>query len=586
MSGIALCWSMVSIGRVLRVGRHWRSSKKVCTRLKVAFKGVNNLNSDESFISTAAFVGIFTGLGVTLLNIGIHEGQELFIQIAGKTGVATAWAPLIGGLVTSAVLFSVGGTNGLEGTGLPALKKIANADSVADGVRNACVINMGDDDVSKVERAKRASTRAALAAVSLGTGTSLGPEGPSVEIGANVAAYLGGFGERSPSLEGKAEKDQKLGLLASGCAAGVAAGFNAPIAGLFFAVEVVKPPQGENSESTVSRLLAAAFAAAVVQIFLGSSPAVKDIAFSTESPYPYLELPLFMLLGALCGLASSAFINARRNVAAPCYNQLAESGLPRVAHPLVASILMVLVGLAGLQELYYQGFDNINAILWAASKWNSTSLVVLLVGKIFLSAMCAESGMVGGVFAPAIFIGVAAGALYGQWVEALAVLVGGPPVASATCFAAVGGASALAGVCGVPLTAVVLMLELTAGIDYNICLPLISAVGLSVYVEKAISTGVQSITWNNVSDDSLNRVAMGYSNESQAEVDNIVDMFDRNGSGGIRCEEFVALDVDKDGIVSREELEAFLVKRSIAIGQPEAPFNEASKQLDESKQAK
>mmetsp|Transcript_110 Transcript_110/g.302 ORF Transcript_110/g.302 Transcript_110/m.302 type:complete len:623 (-) Transcript_110:79-1947(-) len=555
---IILGWSVVVLCRSFHSARCWRSARKeACTRLRAAWNKVEILNSNESFISKAIFVGILTGLAVASLNIAIHEIQELLFTVAGKTGYGTAWAPALGGLVTCGVLALAGGQAGLEGTTLPTLRSLATADrtpvSVQDETGEACAVEMEESSIDKVERAGRALTRAALAAVSLGTGNSLGPEGPAVELGANAAAYLGKFGARD---EEPGRRDQQLGLLASGCAAGVSAGFNAPIAGLFFAVEVVKPPQGEMSESTVSRLLAAACSAAVVQIFLGSSPAVKDIVFSSStSPYTYLELPVFMLLGALCGVASSAFIRARRDLAAPCYKKLADYGISRELHPLIASLLMVIVGLLGLQELFYQGFDNINAILSSASKWNSTSLVVLLVGKILLSAMCAESGLVGGVFAPAIFIGVAAGALYGQMVKALALLAG-LPVASATCFAACGGAAALAGVCGVPLTAVVLMLELTAGTDYNICLPLISAVGLSVYVEKAIG-GTESMSWDNMSKDSLNRVAMGYSNDDRA----ILRMIDRN-DGGIRCSELLALDDDNDGVVSGEDLQAFLEKRS------------------------
>jgi len=455
------------------------------------------------------------------LNVVVHEIQDVLFPAGGALADGFLWQPLLGGLAVSLGLLLAGGPSGTEGTALPALR--AAAVDNGDG---------GGRDLSVDERARRALLRAGLAAATLGSGNSLGPEGPSVELGANVAAYLGGFG-RAPAAF-LARDDVKLGLLASGCAAGVAAGFNAPVAGLFFAVEVVKPPQSEATESIVSRLLAAAFAATVVQIGLGASPAVKGINFSDITGAPYLELPLYMLLGALCGAAASVFTSAK-TLAGPAFERLFQAGVPRTLHPIVGSMAVVLVtNVSGLPELLYQGFDNVNSILIQAGSLAPGRLFALTLLKILLTAVCTACGLVGGVFAPALFIGAAAGALYGQAVGALAQTASFE-ISPATDYAAVGSAAVLASICGVPLTAVVLLLELTAGTDYAICLPLIAAVGLAVYVEKALARGRTEVALRDVSDDALQRVAM-LSEEEQATA--IFKLLDKDEDGSVTKEEF------------------------------------------------
>lgn len=493
----------------------------------------------------ATGVGVLTGAGVVALNLAVREIRDILFA-GGLQASTVIWQPLCGGLAVSLGLFLVGGPSGAEGTSLPPLRKLAAAGGA--GATASAALAGGGAGVGgrgllgPEERARRAVLRAGFAAATLGSGNSLGPEGPSVELGANVAAFLGGFGRAAPAPPLLARSDVTLGLLASGCAAGVAAGFNAPIAGLFFAVEVVKPPQSEGSESIVSRLLAAAFAAAVVQIGLGASPAVKGITFADAGGLTYFELPFFMLLGALCGAASGIF-TAAKTFAGPLFEELVLAGIPRTLHPIVGSSAVALVtSVAGLPELLYQGFDNVNSILIQASSLAPERLLAFIFGKIFLTAICAASGLVGGVFAPSLFIGAAAGALYGQAMGFLAQLAG-LPISPATDYAAVGGAGVLASICGVPLTAVVLLLELTAGTDYTICLPLIAAVGLSVYVDKALLRGATGLALRDVSKDAIQRNAMG-SEEEDKQAGLLFDILDKN----------------KDGTVSREEFRAWFVQ--------------------------
>jgi H+/Cl- antiporter ClcA len=138
----------------------------------------------------------------------------------------------------------------------------------------------------------RPVTKMVAAAVSLGTGASLGPEGPSVEIGANIGMLLGQVLQVS--------KERHRLLLGAGAAAGLAAGFNAPIAGVFFALEVVLGTTFATSAVSVV-LLAAVVSALIAQIVLGAQPAFTLPVYEVRSP---LELPLYLGLGLLASLVS------------------------------------------------------------------------------------------------------------------------------------------------------------------------------------------------------------------------------------------------------------------------------------------
>jgi H+/Cl- antiporter ClcA len=141
----------------------------------------------------------------------------------------------------------------------------------------------------------RGVVKMAAAAVSLGTGASLGPEGPSVEIGANMGMFLG------QALHASQER-QRL-LLGAGAAAGIAAGFNAPIAGVFFALELVLGTTFATSAVSVV-VLAAVVASLVAQIGLGAKPAFALPVYEVKS---LLELPLYLVLGGLASLVSYAY---------------------------------------------------------------------------------------------------------------------------------------------------------------------------------------------------------------------------------------------------------------------------------------
>jgi len=307
---------------------------------------------------------------------------------------------------------------------------------------------------------------------------------------------------------------------------------NAPLSGIVFAGEVVKPSQKDSINTVVIRLLAATAGAIVVQIFLGSTPPFTGIQFEDfrSSGAAFAEVPLYGLLGAFCGVLSFAFDFVRTKSGA----FWKEFPAPRVYHPLLASLLLsAVVYFGNMPFLLYKGFDNINEVLNGAGQLGLAQLAMLLVAKIVLSGLSATSGLVGGVFAPALFIGASGGAIYGQGLSLLAKGAGFVNVVSpAVDYSAAGAAACLASLCGVPVTAVVLLLEVSGGANYSIVLPLIAAVGLSTFLDNYLLTYV--LGEKDAAQDTIQRVAT-------SPVESL----------------FETIDLNKDGVVSKEEFEVW-----------------------------
>lgn len=416
---------------------------------------------ESTQIVVACLVGIITGASVVLFNDCVHLVQDAvehirqFPLLEEHRGAVTLLVPAAGGAAVTLIQQAAGG---FEPTATRRGQHVHNANAWK-------------------EKAKP-FLKSAAAVATLGTGASLGPEGPSVEIGTNCAALL------FNSL--RVSRRSKVPIIAAGSAAGLAAGFNAPIAGAFFAVEYVLQRSKEKGEyggpSTSSTtiamvLLSAVLAAVLSQIGLGSEPAFK---LPVYEQIRLVELPLFMLLGVLAGATSSAFLQGSKWFA-KLFEELEERGVPCTFHPAIGGFCTGAIALWYPQVLY-AGFTNVNAILDASSGTADYTWYLLLqiaLAKIVATCVCKSSGLVGGIYAPSLFLGAAVGCSYGSL--ALFGMSGGMhDFASFDSYAIVGMASMLAGICRVPLTSVLLMFELTR--DYNILLPSLAAVGLSYWV--------------------------------------------------------------------------------------------------------
>ena len=312
-------------------------------------------------------------------------------------------------------------------------------------------------------------TKIIAASISLGTGASLGPEGPSVEVGGSIGMLLGQV------LQVSRER-QKL-LLGAGAAAGLAAGFNAPIAGVFFALELVLGATFTTSSMGIV-LLAAVVSAFVAQIGLGGQPAFTLPAYDVRSP---LELPFYIGLGVLASLVSVAYTQTLQRMRLCFSGQVPAVAwlgkIPKYIQPVIGGLF---VGLVALQfpQIMGTGYETIEAILQDVDL-SLGLLIILLVVKLITTATSLGSGLVGGIFAPAMFLGAALGAAYGKFLGMVVspdfIAVAEPPA-----YAMVGMAAVLAGSVNAPLTAILLLFELTR--DYRIVLPLMATVGLSVWL--------------------------------------------------------------------------------------------------------
>ena len=315
----------------------------------------------------------------------------------------------------------------------------------------------------EIHRKVRPVTKMLAASVSLGSGASLGPEGPSVEIGANFGLLL------SQVLQVSLER-QRL-LLGAGAAAGLAAGFNAPIAGVFFALEVVLGGTSFATSAVSVVLLAAVVAALVAQIGLGAQPAFDLPVYQVRSP---LELPLYLGLGLGASLVSLAYTELIRLVKA-CFDGKVSylrwlGRIPKPIHPIIGGAIIGVVALK-FPQIMGIGYETVEAMLQDV-EFSLRLLIELLLVKLVMTAISSGSGLVGGLFAPAMFLGASFGSAYAHILAHVAPTVS-HYMASPPAYAMVGMAAVLAASVRAPLTAILLLFELTR--DYRIVLPLMAA---------------------------------------------------------------------------------------------------------------
>ena len=344
--------------------------------------------------------------------------------------------PLLGGLVVG-LLRQIGGD---LGPSLPSLM------SMADG---------------SVQPAPRLPLlRLLTASLSLGSGASLGPEGPSVESGGNIGLWVANRGGLAP--------DSQKALVAAGVAAGLAAGFKAPIAGLFFAFEgSYSTIPGRPSVRAV--LVAAVASSLVTQLSLGDEPIFRLPAYEVRSP---LEMPLYLGLGLVASGMSLALVK----LLAAGRSEPVQRWFRRLPPWLLTALGGLGLGLMalGFPQVLGVGYDTIGALLGREGGIALVSLLGLLLVKLLATGLSSATGFVGGGFAPSLFLGAVLGNVYGQLLgDGLLQL----PVAEPPAYAMVGMAAVLAGSARAPLTALLLLFELTH--DIRIVLPLMAAAGLS-----------------------------------------------------------------------------------------------------------
>lgn len=406
----------------------------------------------------AVIIGAGAAYGVIAFRMAIDAVSMIAFGATEKTMITgarvladeRAWAaPVIGGMVVAALLY-LGKRVGWLDDG--------RAHGVADVIEARAVKN------------GRVSLRAGIAsafvsAVALGAGASAGREGPAVHIGATIASFL----DRHFHFT---SKDRRT-LLGCGAAAAVAASFNAPIAGVLFALEVIL---GNYALSVFGPIAAASASAVIVtRIHLGDFPAFLTPSYG---PAGSIDVPLSAILGVLCGFIASAFILGVERTTRLVRSIAERHGLPYYLLPVIAGVAIGFIGVFR-PEIFGVGYEVVTLSL--AGAYALEVLVLILALKIVATVITLSCRFGVGVFSPGLVIGVLAGAAYG---DALAQLFPGL-AASPIYYAMVGMGAAAGAILGAPISTTLIAFELTG--EYGITLSLMVAVAIATLITQSLS---------------------------------------------------------------------------------------------------
>ncbi|NIA08820.1 MAG: CBS domain-containing protein [Nitrospiraceae bacterium] len=329
-------------------------------------------------------------------------------------------------------------------------------------------------------RPRVAAAKIFASALCIGSGGSAGREGPIVQVGATLGSSIGQW----LHLSGNRIKN----LVACGAAAGIAATFNAPIAGVAFSAELLMTEHGVAMFGNV--VISAVCSSIISRIFLGASPAFNIPSYSMHSPW---EIPLYVILGLLSALIGVMFIKMLDT-----FEELFDHWkVSQAIKPAVGALLLGILGflypylcrvlpvsaknfhlglplINNMPHIYCTGFPFMElALQGSPSFW---LLAVLIILKPLATSFTLGSGNSGGIFSPSLFTGAMLGGAFGHIVKAVFPAITGPVGA----YALVGMAAVFAAAARAPLTSILIVFEMSG--DYHLILPLMTAtiIGSSV----------------------------------------------------------------------------------------------------------
>jgi len=307
------------------------------------------------------------------------------------------------------------------------------------------------------------SVKTGSALVSIATGASIGREGGITQLSATLASKLGQIFKWPP---------YRLRLLVGcGAAAGIAAAYNAPVAGAVFASLIVL---GNFSMNLFAPLVCASVVAAMVsRTFFGIEPWYHVPAFPPTAP---AQLPWFILMGVLCGSVSALFLILLRTAK----EKFDHFTLPIYARLAIAGLAVGVIAAIGFPGVCGNGYFVTNAILRGDYEKAGAfpQLGGLFFAKLLATAITVGAGTVGGVFTPTMFLGADVGALFGMTLHHFGWATG----AHVGAFALVGMGATLAGTTKSPLLAMIMAFEIS--LDYSLMPPLMLACVIAVLVSR------------------------------------------------------------------------------------------------------
>ncbi|HUB42881.1 MAG TPA: chloride channel protein [Streptosporangiaceae bacterium] len=417
-------------------------------------------DSRAGLFPVAVLVGVGSGLGAVVFRYLIYfftwlaTGHDQFGQ-QGYTGSShLPWLglaffvliPVIGGIVYGPLIYRY--AREARGHGVPEVM-IAVAEN---GGRIRPQVSV---------------VKALASALCIGTGGSVGREGPIVQIGSALASSLGQWV--------KMPENRMRILVACGAAGGISATFNAPITGVFFGVEIILREFSIDAMFTV--MLSAMLADVVAIPFLGNHPFLTGFPSGIVLTHPrnYLLVAVLAVVAGLIGLLFKTVLYKVEDLWDVWWK-----GRPEWARPAVGGVALGLLLLA-LPQMYGVGYPVMykavagNYVLWF--------LLVLAAGKIVACSMTLGIGGSGGVFAPSLFIGATSGMAFGVAAGHLF----GPGAGQPALYAAVAMGAVFASAARAPLTSVASVVEMTG--DYALTLPVMLAVAIATATSRALSYG-------------------------------------------------------------------------------------------------
>jgi chloride channel protein, CIC family len=408
------------------------------------FATVESVFQEEVFfLILSVFIGIFSGLAVVCFRLAIDWTH---LALLGPLPQTHSWhmlaVPSLVGLVVAVLVMQL--FPGVRGSGV-------NQTKAALYIFNGFI------------PFRTAVGKFICSALAIGSGQSLGPEDPSLQIGASIASVLGRQLEISR---------EKLRLMAPvGAAAGLAAAFNAPISAVLFVIEEVIGRWSAGILGSV--VLSAVSSVVIVRWFLGSEPLFRIPVTTFKRPS---ELIAYAVLGLAGGLASVAFAKSigylrPRLKAMPRWTQYFQ--------PSLAGLIVGLIAFLGAPQVLGAGYDSMDQAMHGQYAWKLLAILALL--KILASTVSFVSGAPGGMFAPTLFIGAMLGGAVGG-VER--IFVPQLTTGSTGTYVLVGMGVLFAGFLRAPMTSVFMVLEVSG--NYEIVVPVIVANTFAYLVSRGL----------------------------------------------------------------------------------------------------